>query len=102
MTIRILDAAKNDLRSGYRFYEAQSLGIGLYFLDCLRTDINTLALHAGIHEQSEGFYRMLARRFPFAVYYLIAESRIEIYAVLDCRRDPTWISSQLAKLRTSQ
>lgn len=67
VTIRILDAAKNDLRSGFRFYEAQSQGIGRYFLECLHADINSLSMHAGIHEQSEGIYRMLARRFPFAV-----------------------------------
>ena len=39
---------------------------------------------------------MLIKRFPFAVYYLIKESSIDIYAILDCRRDPIWIRDRLA------
>jgi hypothetical protein len=39
---------------------------------------------------------MLIKRFPFALYYLISESSIDIYAILDCRRDPIWIRDRLA------
>jgi len=39
---------------------------------------------------------MLIKRFPFALYYLINESSIDIYAILDCRRDPIWIRDRLA------
>ena len=35
MKIRILDAARQDLLSGFRFYEAQGAGLGSYFLDSL-------------------------------------------------------------------
>jgi plasmid stabilization system protein ParE len=97
--IRLLDAAKEDLRHGYHFYEDQSPGLGDYFLDCAQADIRSLLLHAGIHEKSEGFFRMLLRRFPFATYYLQNESSIDIYAVLDCRRDPTWIIARLGESR---
>ena len=31
---------------------------------------------------------MLAKRFPFAIYYLIQDEFIDVYAILDCRRDP--------------
>jgi hypothetical protein len=41
---------------------------------------------------------MLTKRFPFALYYLIEESSIDIYAILDCRRDPSWIRERLAGL----
>jgi hypothetical protein len=39
---------------------------------------------------------MLIKRFPFALYYLVNESSIDIYAILDCRRDPIWIRDRLA------
>jgi hypothetical protein len=42
---------------------------------------------------------MLAKRFPFAVYYLVDDGRIDIYAILDCRRDPKRITGRLSALR---
>ena len=33
--IKIQGAAKEDLRSGYEFYNAQEFGLGNYFYDCL-------------------------------------------------------------------
>ena len=61
-----------------------------------------LPAYAGIHLQVEGFHRMLIRRFPFALYYLIEEGSIDIYAILDWRRDPSWIRQRLAGESSSQ
>jgi hypothetical protein len=38
----------------------------------------------------------LSDRFPFALYDLIEADTIDIYAILDCRRDPSWIQQRLA------
>lgn len=95
MEIRLLDAARDDLSEGWRFYEMNAPGLGDYFLDSLQSDIQRLPTIAGVHERVEGFHRMLAKRFPFAVYYLILEQNIHIFAVLDCRRDPDWIVKRL-------
>jgi plasmid stabilization system protein ParE len=96
MNIRLLEAAKDDLRRGWSFYERQSPGLGNTFLVAIDSDVHTLALYAGTHLKLDGFYRMLIKRFPFALYYLINESSIDIYAILDCRRDPIWIRERLA------
>ena len=94
--IRILQSAADDLIQGYTFYENQKVGLGEYFLDSLFADIDSLALYAGSHPiHFDSFYRMLARRFPFAVYYKITASDIIVYAVLDCRRNPAWIRKRL-------
>ncbi len=50
MKIKILASASQDLIEGYRFYEKQSEDIGTYFLDTLFSDIDSLAIYAGIHE----------------------------------------------------
>ena len=42
-----------------------------------------------------GCHRLLAKRFPFAVYYRIQDKVILVYAILDCRRDPAWIRNRL-------
>ena len=100
MEIRVLETAKDDLREGWKFYETKAAGLGDYFLDCIQADVRSLRIYAGIHETAEGFHRMLAKRFPFAVYYLIEEQRVDVYAILDCRRDPDWIAKRLDSSRT--
>ena len=97
MRIRILSAAEEDFEEGFRFYESQSSGLGSYFLDSLYSDIESLAYFAGIHQVVFGYYRQLSKRFPFAVYYRIIDNEIVVFAVLDCRRNPTWIRKKLMK-----
>jgi hypothetical protein len=89
MKVRILDEAEQDLLDGYRFYESQRQGLGSEFLESLFLDIDSLDVRAGIHPQYFGHYRLLARRFPFAMYYRIDGNTVCVQAVLDCRRNPT-------------
>jgi len=94
--ITILDLAERDLIEGFRFYEAQETGLGSYFLANLYADIESLRLYAGIHEQAfKTYYRLLSRRFPFAVFYTFDKNIVSIHAVLDCRRDPAWARDRL-------
>lgn len=96
MKIRILSAASRDLLQGHAFYEKQSAGLGNYFLDSLFSDIDSLAISAGIHPVHFGRYRrLLSKRFPFAVYYRIEDGKALVYAVLDCRRNPGWVRKRL-------
>ncbi len=95
MDIRLLESAKEDLRSGWFFYDRQAPGLGDRFLDAVEADVRLLPGYAGIHLQVNGFHRMLIRRFPFALYYLVEATTIDIYAILDCRRDPSWIRERL-------
>jgi len=95
MQIRILSSAESDLEEGYRFYESNLLGLGDYFLDSLYADIDSLAISGGIHPIVFGCYRLIAKRFPFAVYYRVSKDVVLVMAVLDCRRNPSWIRERL-------
>jgi len=95
MKIRILHDAELDLLDGYSFYEMQSPGLGDYFLDSLYADIDSLLLFASSHEIHFGYHRLLARRFPFAIFYQAKAGSIEVWAVLDCRRDPRRLKGRL-------
>ena len=96
MKVRILGAASRDLIDGYRFYERQASGVGNYFLDSLAADIDSLVISAGIHALHFGRYRrLLAKRFPFAIYYRVEGDTALVYAVLDCRRSPAWTRLRL-------
>jgi len=93
--IEILDEAEEDLIEGFRFYERVETGVGSYFLDCLFADIDLLLEFSGIHPIVFGYHRSLSRRFPFAIYYDVAGDLIRVHAVLDCRRNPSWIRKRL-------
>jgi plasmid stabilization system protein ParE len=97
--VQILDLANADLLEGYRFYERQCRGVGSYFVETLFSDIESLQLYAGIHRRFFGYHRLLSKRFPFAVYYKVEGDIAQIWRVLDCRRDPTWIRRQLTGKR---
>ncbi|MDD5057233.1 MAG: type II toxin-antitoxin system RelE/ParE family toxin [Sideroxydans sp.] len=97
MKIKILSSAEDDLEQGYQFYESQADGLGTYFLDTLYSDIDSLAYYAGIHRVVLGYHRLLSKRFPFAVYYRVADDVTIIFAILDCRRNPSWIRKKLSK-----
>ena len=91
----VLSDAAEDLELGQAFYESQEIGIGDYFVDSLLSDIESLRLFHGIHKMDFGFYRMLSNRFPFGIYYDLTETAVEVYAVLDLRKDPFWIRAEL-------
>lgn len=100
MKLRILDPASQDLIEGFGFYEKQQAGLGNYFVDSLFSDIDALLLYAGIHAVYFGqFHRALSKRFPFAIYYKVADQEVLIYAVLDCRRNPAWTRTHLGEAK---
>jgi hypothetical protein len=95
--IEILDEAQQDLIEGFQFYESRETGIGSYFLDCLFSDIDSLLVFGGIHQVVYGYHRALSKRFPFAIYYEVVGELIRVHAVLDCRRNPSWIRKRLGR-----
>jgi len=96
MKVSILPSAMQDLADGFGFYEQQEAGLGGCFLDSLFSDIDSLQISAGVHSVHFGrYHRLLAKRFPYAVYYTVTEETAYVRAVLDCRRDPQWIRGRL-------
>ncbi len=95
MRIRILSSAVDDLHTGQLFYEGQGVELGDYFLDSLFSDIDSLVLYGGVHVKVFGYHRLLAKRFPYAVYYTLEEDLITVTRVLDLRRNPHDIRTDL-------
>lgn len=95
----VLEEAAEDLAEAWRFYDAKEPGIEDYCVTSLLADIESLALYHGIHQQQSNCFRMLASRFPFGIYYLEAEQETRVVAVLDLRRNPSWIRQQVKRRR---
>jgi len=90
-----IEEVKCDLDNGEDFYESQAFGIGSYFRDSIISDIESLRLYAGIHIKRLGYYRMLADKFPYAIYYDIQDSIAIVVAVLDMRKKPSSVRKKL-------
>ena len=96
--VRISSDALDDLEDGFRFYELHESGLGDYFLSQLRADIDGLKITSGIHRKPHRhLHRLLSRRLPYAIFYEFEDSYALVVAVVDCRRDPDWISEHLDK-----
>jgi hypothetical protein len=100
MHVELRVEARHDLLQGALFYEQQREGLGDYFSNCLFEDLERLEREAGIHATVFGLHCKLSKRFPFAIYYRVEESVIDVVAILDCRRDPDAIAARLR--RTTQ
>lgn len=97
MKVRIVRSALDDIAAGREFYEGQEEGVGAYFFHSIFAEIDSLVLFGGTHRIVFGFHRMLARRFPYAVYYRIIQCEIVVFRVLDCRRSPARIRKELRR-----
>ena len=97
MKIVLLRSAIEDLLRGCEFYEKQGEGLGGYFEEALAADVESLRLFGGIHAIVHGYHRMLSAKFPYAVYYEVVEDTNRVRAILDCRRNPQWISTRLQR-----
>jgi len=95
MKIKILEEAEKDIAIGMSFYESQKDGLGKYFLDSIVSDIESLHIYAGIHVVIADYFRLLSKRFPFSIYYKIDDDVIYIYAILDCRQNPSRVEKRL-------
>ena len=96
ISVRISGEALEDLNEGFLFYEAQAEGLGDYFTSCLRADIEALKVTAGIHRLVfDDIHRALSRVFPYGVFYTHDKQGAVVWAVLDLRRDPSWIHQRL-------
>lgn len=58
--------------------------------------MDKLQLTAGTHSiQYPPYFQTYSHVFPFTVYYLIEDDEVRVDAVIDQRRNPEWIETQL-------
>ena len=93
----VLAEAAGDLEEAQRFYDEREAGLGDYCVTSLLADLASLTFFHGIHRQQYGCFRMLASRFPLGIYYLETEHETRVVAVLDLRRNPSWIRKQVTR-----
>jgi len=73
------------------FYETAGPGLGYDFLDDVQHAIDSVRVHPQIGASlTAHFRRVLLRRFPFGIIYVIEQSGILVVAVAHQRRAPDY------------
>ena len=57
--------------------------------------IKSLVIFAGIHPKIFWYYRMLSKRFTYAIYYDTSGHIASVVADLPMRRNPLWLDGQM-------
>jgi toxin ParE1/3/4 len=85
--------AQLEVQSIFDYYEDLNEGLGFEFMRALDAALQTIKRNPlacqKIYQESR---RVLLRKFPYAVFYLVEETRIVIIACFHQKRDPIdWI-----------
>lgn len=86
----------SDILEEFLWYEEQSTGLGKSFEKEFYTTLNLVVDNPHIGPIAYlDFRRVILRKFPFAIYYQIENSKITVFGCLDLRQDPKRILAEL-------
>lgn len=78
-----------DVGAAFAWYENEQAGLGVDFLDELRSTYDRIADGPFKYQDlRSGIRRALVRRFPYAVYFTVEVDVVVVLAVLHVSRDP--------------
>jgi plasmid stabilization system protein ParE len=87
---RFRPAAVADLEDAYRWYEARRPGLGIEFVDAVEdalVEVTERPTAFGfVHRHVR---RVLLRRFPYGLFFVVDGETIVVVACFHVRRDPT-------------
>jgi len=87
--VRIRPQAQRDARLAFAWYERQRPGLGRDLVGELDAVYERLSENPHVYQEIlPGVRRAIVRRFPYAVFYLIAEEEVRVLCVMDMSRDP--------------
>lgn len=95
--VSLRQAAELDLAQACAWYDQQRLGLGDEFLAGLAETLIRLEKAPELHPvYYRGFRRILARRFPYKVFYRIERESVIVFRILHVARDHARQLDQLA------
>lgn len=81
--------AEAEFDDAFDYYEAQSRGLGVDFLEKVNAVFNRISANPRMHAVVfEDVRKAVVKRFPYSVYYRAEVTRIQVIAVFHDRRDP--------------
>lgn len=85
-----------DIKEAAEWYETQCSGLGAEFVWEIDLAVKKVRDNPRFFPQVyRGIRRVLSKKFPYAIYYLLNEREIRILAVLHQSRSDTTVASRL-------
>jgi len=95
-TLFFLPEVEEDVFSGYLWYEEKAAGLGEEFLRLFYAFSHELVRNPLLHRKVSGtFRRRLLKRFPYAIYFKIENSKVIVFGLFHCARNPEAIEDTL-------
>jgi len=90
--------AEQDIKGAFGWYEDRVSGLGLEFMRCIDVAMAQINRSPETHPIIyKNIRRILTRRFPFGIFYILLQEKIVVLAVLHARRDPNlWQKRKVA------
>lgn len=87
--LKLLPAAASDLSEARDWYEQRRQGLGREFVLEVDKTLDSVSVNPNAHAAGYHLVRQaLVDRFPYIVFYRIAEREIEVLAILHAKRNP--------------
>jgi len=81
--------AADEFLTAFAWYEAQQLGLGQQFATACSRAIELLRARPELFATVHGpIRRVILRRFPYAIFYLVEAAQVVVLAVMHERRNP--------------
>jgi len=81
--------AEADIAGAFDWYESRVRGLGFEFLLVLDAVSNSILRNHLVYPiVHRNVHRALTRRFPYAVFFIVEESRIVVLSVFHVKRNP--------------
>ena len=85
----IRPAAEADIEKAYRWYEDQRVGLGAEFLGVVEAGLSSIGRNPERYpEHYKRARRLVLRRFPYSLFFVIQPDLIEVIACTHGRRNP--------------
>ncbi len=82
-------AARDDVIGAWEWYDAQRRGLGGDFLSCVDAALAAIAREPSLAtDVGDGIRRVLIRRFPYGIFFLMEDGRVVVLGILHQRRNP--------------
>ena len=81
--------ARVDLLDAFHWYQKQQAGLGHDFKLCVDNALSKLVKNPSFYKKVHNdIRRVIIKKFPFGIFYVIQENKVIILAVLHARRNP--------------
>ena len=79
--------AQLEVQAAFNYYEEKSKGLGFEFMRSLDAALQSVKRNPNSYQKIyKETHRILLRKFPYAIFYLVEETRIIVIAVLHQKR----------------